>query len=173
MKRLAGLCMGLALAGCAGQPRAPEAADTGAAPVSADAAAQSAADALEITPGPGRADNALYTSLGGLPAIEAVVDAALAEIANDLRINLLFADTDMPYLRARLVEQICEATGGPCTYTGLSMEEAHSGQDVSEEEFGYFVEDLVAAMTRLDVPKDKQDALLAVLGPMKPQVVGQ
>ena len=37
---------------------------------------------------------------------------------------------------------------------------------------GYF-EDLVAAMTKLGVPKDKQDALLGVLGPMKPQVVGQ
>jgi truncated hemoglobin YjbI len=53
------------------------------------------------------------------------------------------------------------------------MEDAHSGQDVSEAEFGYFVEDLVAAMTRLGVPKAQQDALLAVLGPMKPQVVGQ
>ena len=173
MKRLAGLCMVLGLAGCAGQPSAPVAPDTGAAPVSDQAAAASAADALQVTPGPGRADNQLYTELGGLPAIGKVVDATLAVISEDLRINLLFAETDMPYLRARLVEQICEATGGPCTYTGLSMEDAHSGQDVSEAEFGYFVEDLVAAMTQLGVPKAKQDALLAVLGPMKPQVVGQ
>jgi hemoglobin len=173
MKRFVGWFLVLGLAGCAGQPRTPEAVDTGAAPVSAQAAATSAADALKITPGPGRADNALYLGLGGLPAIEQVVDAALAEIGNDLRINLLFAEADMPYLRARLIEQICEASGGPCTYTGLSMEEAHSGQAISEAEFGYFVEDLVAAMTRLGVPRDKQDALLAVLGPMKPQVVGQ
>jgi hemoglobin len=173
MNRLAALCVAVGLAACAGQPRTTASTDTGAAPVSDAAAAASAADALKVTPGPGRADNQHYVDLGGLAAIEAVVDAALAEIANDLRINLLFAETDMPYLRARLVEQICEATGGPCTYTGLSMEEAHSGQDVSEAEFGYFVEDLVAAMTKLGVPKDKQDALLAVLGPMKPQVVGQ
>jgi|APFre7841882724_1041349.scaffolds.fasta_scaffold29790_2 hemoglobin len=173
MKHLFGWCMVIGLAGCAGQPSTSTSTDTGAAPVSDAAAAASAADALKVTPGPGRADNQLYTDLGGLPAIEKVVDASLAEIANDLRINLLFAEADMPYLRARLVEQICEATGGPCTYTGLSMEEAHSGQDVSEAEFGFFVEDLIAAMTKLGVPKDKQDALLAVLGPMKPQVVGQ
>ena len=59
--------MVLGLAGCAGQPRAPVAADTGAAPVNAQAAAASAADALQVAPGPGRADNQLYTALGGLP----------------------------------------------------------------------------------------------------------
>jgi hemoglobin len=152
----------LALAACAAQPK-PEAA----------APAAAGADALKVTPGPGSANDQLYRDLGGLPAIEAVVDAALAEIGADLRINLLFADADMPYLRARLIEQICQATGGPCTYTGLSMEEAHSGQNVTAEEFGYFVEDLVAAMTKLEVPKDKQDALLGLLAPMQPQVVGQ
>ena len=137
------------------------------------AAPATPADALKVTPGPGSANDQLYRDLGGLPAIEKVVDASLAEIGADLRINLLFGETDMPYLRARLIEQICAATGGPCTYTGLSMEEAHSGQDISEEEFGYFVEDLVTAMTRLGVPKDKQDALLGVLAPMKPQVLHQ
>ncbi len=150
------------LAACAAAPKS-ETTPPAAAP----------ADALKVTPGPGSANDQLYRDLGGLPAIEKVVDTSLAEIGADLRINLLFADADMPYLRARLIEQICAATGGPCTYTGLSMEEAHSGQDISDEEFGYFVEDLVAAMTRLGVPADKQQALLGVLAPMKPQVVHQ
>ena len=118
-------------------------------------------------------DDALYQSLGGLPAITAVVDQALVEIGNDLRINILFADSDMKYVRARLIEQICAATGGPCTYTGLSMEEAHSGQDISADEFGYFVEDLIAAMNKLKVPAQQQQDLLALLGSMQGQVVGQ
>jgi hemoglobin len=143
------------------------------APPAVAAAAPNPADALKITPGPGGADDALYREVGGLDGVSKLVDAALAEIGNDLRINVLFAETDMPYLRARLIEQICEATGGPCTYTGQSMEEAHSGMNVSADEFGYFVEDLIAAMKKVGVSDHAQQGLLGALGSMQPQVVGQ
>jgi hemoglobin len=53
------------------------------------------------------------------------------------------------------------------------MEEAHSGLNLSDADFAAFVEDLVAALDELKVPKASQDKLLAILGPMKPQVVGQ
>ena len=163
MKRLLLATLILLLAGCAAQPREE--------PVPATSAA--AADALKVTPGPGRADNALYRSLGELGGIERLVDALLAEVTNDLRINFLFEEADAAYLRARIIEQICEASGGPCTYTGLSMEEAHSGQNVTHEQFGYFVEDLVAAMKKSGVSEAGQSGLLGALGPMQPQVVGQ
>lgn len=133
--------------------------------------ADAPADALAVAPGPGRADDALYRALGGTEGIARVVDAVLAEVAADLRINLLFAEADLPYLRVRLIEQICEASGGPCTFTGLPMDEAHTGQDISEDEFGYFVEDLVRGMTRVGVPAETQQALAALLLPMKPDIV--
>ncbi|HET7844156.1 MAG TPA: group 1 truncated hemoglobin [Xanthomonadales bacterium] len=164
MLRIVAIVLASMLAGCVGQPREEAAAPAPAAP---------AGDGYAVTPGTPQGDDALYRALGGLPAITAVVDEALAQIGNDLRINLLFADSDMKYVRARLIEQICAGTGGPCTYTGLSMEEAHSGQDIKPEEFGYFVEDLVAAMDKLKVPAKQQQDLLALLGSMQGQVVGQ
>ena len=164
MFRIVAIVFALSLAACVGQPREEAAEPVAAAP---------AADGYAVTPGTPQGDDALYQALGGLPAITAVVDQALVEVGNDLRINLLFADSDMKYVRARLIEQICAATGGPCTYTGLSMEEAHSGQDISVEEFGYFVQDLVAAMNKLKVPQQQQRDLLALLGSMQNQVVGQ
>lgn len=117
--------------------------------------------------------DALFRELGGLPAITAVVDLALAKIDSDLRINLFFEKTDHADLRQLVIDQLCEATGGPCKYAGRSMEEAHSGLRLTDQDFSAFVEDLVAAMTELNVPKASQDKLLAVLLPMKPQVVGQ
>ena len=115
----------------------------------------------------------LYRELGGSDGIARVVDLFLAKIANDLRINLFFESTDLKDLRRLVIEQFCAASGGPCTYTGRTMEEAHSGLNLSDADFAAFVEDLVAALDELKVPKATQDKLLALLAPMKPQVVGQ
>ena len=117
--------------------------------------------------------DALYRELGGIEAITKVVDLFLAKVDNDLRINLFFEKTDHKDLRKLVIEQFCEATGGPCKYSGRSMEEAHSGLNLTDADFAAFVEDLVAALNELKVPKASQDKLLGLLGPMKPQVVGQ
>jgi hemoglobin len=122
---------------------------------------------------PSGAKDALYHELGGKDGISRVVDVFLARIDNDLRINLFFEKTDHKDLRNLVIEQFCQATGGPCVYSGRSMEEAHSGLNLTDADFAAFVEDLIAAMDELKVAKASQDKLLALLAPMKPQVVGQ
>ena len=72
------------------------------------------------------------------------------EVHGDARISELFAETDDAYFQARLNEFICQIADGPCEYTGLPMPDAHSGMDISEREFNYFVEDLERAMARPD-----------------------
>ena len=115
----------------------------------------------------------LYRALGGQEGIGKVVDASLVEIHNDKRIAFFFEKTDLADLRRLLVEQLCAATGGPCTYSGRTMEESHSGLNIKEADFDAFVEDLVRAMDKEKVPKDLQKQLLGLLGPMRPEVVGQ
>jgi hemoglobin len=122
---------------------------------------------------PAAANDALCRELGGKEAITKVVDVFLAKVDNDLRINLFFEKTDHKDLRNLVIEQLCEATGGPCKYSGRSMEEAHSGLNLTDADFAAFVEDLVATLNELNVPKPTQDKLLALLAPMKPQIVGQ
>jgi hemoglobin len=119
------------------------------------------------------APDALYLSLGGTAGIERLVDATLARVHADLRINLFFENTDLADLRSLLIEQICSASGGPCVYTGRSMEEAHSGMNLSNEDFSAFVEDLVAAMNEATVAASTQEQVLGLFGPMKPEIVGQ
>ena len=150
--RVTTIALALVLAGCAAESRHADTAAPAAAPAPRPAAK-------------------LYDELGGQPAVEKLVDALVAEIHGDARINKLFANTDIPYFKARLVEQLCQATGGPCTYTGLSMEDAHSGLKITDKEFAQFVEDLDKAMTKAGLDKTQQGKLLAILGPMKPQVV--
>ena len=77
----------------------------------------------------------LYDRLGGKAAITAVIDTFVARVAADPRINKKFARTNIPRVKAMLVDQVCQQTGGPCTYTGRSMKDAHRGMKVTEGEF--------------------------------------
>src|SRR2546423_6557230 len=92
------------------------------------------------------AQPSLYERLGGKPAITAVVDDFVGNVANDTRINKRFANADIPRLKSRLVDQVCEATGGPCKYTGASMRDAHTGMMITDAEFNALVEDLVKSL---------------------------
>lgn len=61
-----------------------------------------------------KTEASLYERLGGKPAIGAVVDDFVGNVAADQRINGRFANTDIPRLKRLLAEQICAGTGaGP------------------------------------------------------------
>lgn len=115
----------------------------------------------------------LYQRLGGKDAIAAVVAEFVGNVAADTRINARFANTDIPRLKVLLTEQICQGSGGPCTYTGRDMKTTHRGMAISDAEFNALVEDLVKALNTFKVAQREQDELLGILGPMKPDVVNQ
>ncbi len=113
----------------------------------------------------------LYERLGGHEAINAVVDDFVGRCAADNRINGKFARTDIPRLTQMLKDQVCMATGGPCTYPGRSMRETHDGMGVTAGEFDALVEDLVATLDQFGVAKAEQDELLGILGPLRSDIV--
>ena len=115
----------------------------------------------------------LYDRLGGKDAITAVVDDFVGNVAADKRINGFFAHTDIPRLKKNLVDQLCAATGGPCTYTGRDMKTAHKGMGITDADFNALVEDLTKSLNKFNVPAKEQGELLGILGPLKPQIVGQ
>ncbi|MGQ0556595.1 MAG: group I truncated hemoglobin [Nitrospiraceae bacterium] len=120
---------------------------------------------------PAMTDKSLYERLGGKPAITAVVEDFVGRVAADSRINGKFANTDIPRLKMLLVEQICQASGGPCTYTGRSMKATHTGMGVSNADFNALVGDLVATLDTFKVPEREKNELLGALGPMKKDIV--
>jgi hemoglobin len=116
-------------------------------------------------------DKSLYDRLGGKDAITAVVDTFVANVGGDKRINGYFASTDLTKLKVNLVNQICEASGGPCKYTGRSMKQTHAGMGVTNAAFDALVEDLVAALDHYKVGKPEKEELLGVLGRMRSDIV--
>lgn len=119
------------------------------------------------------AADSLYQELGERAGIERAVDAILVEVKADKRVGDLFAETDFPYLRERLVEQFCVLAEGPCKYTGLAMEEAHSGMAISSREFNWFVEDIEIGLNKAKIPLKAQNALLSRMAKMRGEVIGK
>src|SRR6266487_3928255 len=113
----------------------------------------------------------LYERLGDGSAVSAVVVDFVARCAAGDRINQKFARTDIPRLTKRLVDQVSEATGRPATYSGRDMKETHAGMGVTAGEFDALVEDLVASLDHLAVPKEDQGELLGLLAPMRGEIV--
>jgi len=120
----------------------------------------------------------LYDRLGGLTGIKAVVDQFVANVGADQKINKFFTATvadpqRLATFKMNLVNQICQGTGGPCKYTGKSMKDAHKGMGITDADFNALVGDLVAALNKFKVSAQNQKDLLALLGPMKGDIVGQ
>ncbi|MFY9558578.1 MAG: group 1 truncated hemoglobin [Blastocatellia bacterium] len=120
----------------------------------------------------------LYSRLGGKTAITAVVDQFVTNCATDTRINKFFADTAkdkkrLAKFKKNLVDQICQASGGPCKYKGKDMKTAHKGMSITDADFNALVEDLVKALDKFNVGATEKNELLGALGPMKGDIVGQ
>ena len=113
----------------------------------------------------------LYQRLGGYKAIVAVVDDFVGNVAADRRINRFFASANVPRLKQSLVDQICAAAGGNCIYTGRDMKSAHAGMGIRSRDFNALVGDLTKTLRKFKVPAKEQGQLLAVLGPMKKDIV--
>jgi hemoglobin len=118
----------------------------------------------------------LYQRLGGREAIKGVVDDFVANMAADPRVNSRFKGLDagrIAKLQTNLADQICDATGGPCAYLGKDMKAVHTGMGITDAEWTATVEDLVKSLNKFNVPAKEQQELLAILGPMKKDIVGQ
>jgi hemoglobin len=141
----------LVLAACAATPPVPSGPETSAA-----------------SAGSG---GTLYQRLGGRDVIDAFVATFVANVGRDPRIQLRFLFTDLDSLRAHLSAQICEATGGPCKYTGKPMKSGHVGMHIRDAEFDAMAEDLAAALKAHGIGPREQQELLAAIGSMRTDIV--
>jgi hemoglobin len=124
---------------------------------------------LEVKDGTG-------TLRGGRDAIRLIVDDFVANLAADSRTKARFEALKPPEverLKSLLADQICEASGGPCAYYGRDMKTTHAGMKITDAEWNATVEALVKALDKYRIASKEKEDLLAALGPMKKDIVGQ
>ncbi len=113
----------------------------------------------------------LFDRLGGKPAIEAVIGEFVKRLASDPRVKFRFANSDIPALTKDLVDFVCVATGGPCTYGGREMGILHASMHVTKAEWDATVEALVGALDALKVPAPEKGEVLGAIGPLESVIV--
>lgn len=119
------------------------------------------------------AADGFYEQLGGKDGVAALVVEFVSIMLADKRIADTFEGVEMDRLHAKLAEQFCMVSGGPCSYTGKSMQEVHEDMKVNNARFNASVEDLQLAMTRRGVPSRVQNRLLGKLAPTQRSIVTQ
>jgi hemoglobin len=113
----------------------------------------------------------LYDRLGGADGVAAIADTLIDRVTADPTLGRSFKDSKLDRIKKLLAEQICDLSGGPCHYSGDSMNEVHAGHHISEAEFYRMVADLREVLKERQVSQGAANELLRLLAPMKRDVV--
>ena len=113
----------------------------------------------------------LYQALGGKAKIDEIVDNFINEIAFDEGTYSFFKDSNMRRFKEKLSEQLCVMAQGPCTYTGDSMEQVHTGMNITEAEFNHGVDLFINAMNKADIEHNVQNRLLNKMAKTREQMI--
>lgn len=108
----------------------------------------------------------VFNDFGGKPGLVAIMDDFMVNLVADPRTKPYFDNEKQTYIKAMLVEQMCELMNGGCTYPGRDMKSSHTGLKINRAAFNALVEDFQLAMDKHNVPFRSQNKLLAKLAPM-------
>lgn len=121
----------------------------------------------------GKPEPTLYQRLGGTEGIAAVVDDFVDNVRADPRINKRFEGVDLNHTKAMLTDLVCQASGGPCKYTGRSVKDIHRGMDISDTEFDDMMSDMSKTLDKFKLPPRERTDVMNLLMSMRGDVVGQ
>ncbi len=73
--------------------------------------------------------------------------------------------------RQLVIEQICQATGGPCIYTGRDTKTTHKGLGITEKQWNASVRHFTATLDKFSVPAKEKGELLGIVGSLTVDIV--
>ena len=123
---------------------------------------------------PADAAPVLYKRLGGYDAIAAVTDDFLGRLASDKQMSRFFIDVSadsLRKLRQHVVDQLCEATGGPCYYFGRTMKTVHASLGITEADWQVTIKHLIGTLEKFKVPDAERSEVLKMFASLKSDIV--
>ena len=114
-----------------------------------------------------------YERIGGAPAVTAVVDALYARLTVDPQVGHYFEGISLPTQKRHMILMLTKVLGGPDTYGGRPLDEAHQPLGISDPDYDRVGETLMGILGEVGVPDDIQGRVVEVLGAVRPQVVSQ
>lgn len=113
----------------------------------------------------------LYAKVGGQEAIEAVVDDFYERVFDDPLLAPYFEDIERDALFAHQVQFLSAVAGGPVSYDGADMQQAHEGMGITDEAFGRVATYLEEALRENGVDDDDVGIILDQVAELKWDVV--
>jgi hemoglobin len=117
----------------------------------------------QVRPG---APPSLYERMGRYDRIATFVDAAFPRVARHPQLRRLFqghARDSQVRQRQLIIDALCQATGGPCAYTGRPMKPVHTGLGITAADWTVFVGILGSALDELKIGAAEKSEFLAML----------
>ncbi|MBV8863614.1 MAG: group 1 truncated hemoglobin [Mycobacterium sp.] len=102
-----------------------------------------------------------YDTVGGHEGIEVLVEDFYGRVLEDDQLATFFAGSDMKYLKSKLVELLASALGGPESYTGRSMKQAHQDRGIMMYHFALMTSHLKDSLRAAGAPPE---AVTQILG---------
>lgn len=117
-------------------------------------------------------EKTLYERLGGEKGVRKLAnDIADNHLKNPLIKTRFEAIEDLDKVKQYVYEFIGAGTGGPQTYTGRDMLTAHTGMNISEQEFIEVVDDIMKAMEKNGLGEAEKKDMLAIGYSLKNEII--
>ena len=116
----------------------------------------------------------LYERLGRYDMIAKIVDTFLPKLGSDPRVASMIsglAATSRNRNRQFIVDQLCEATGGPCVYIGRTMVAAHQGLGITQDLWELSQKKMGETLDELKIKDPERSELIAVIEKLRPDIV--
>ena len=98
-----------------------------------------------------------FQAFGGKEGLVKIMDDFMIGLVADPRTKPFFDNDKQTFIKAMLVEQMCELMNGGCKYPGRDMKASHANMKVNREGFNALVEQFQFAMDKHNVPFSAQN----------------
>jgi len=110
--------------------------------------------------------DSIYDKVGGYGALEVIVEDFYCRVLDDDHLSNFFAGSDMKRLKDKQVEFLAATFGGPGSYTGASMKEAHESRGITRYHFNLVAGHLQDSLCAAGVPRETIAEILAAIAPL-------
>ena len=114
----------------------------------------------------------LYDRVGGEQGVKNLVRSFYDRVLKDPELAPFFEDASIEHLYSMQAEFFGAALGGPVTYSGLSICQAHYGMGIEKEDFARFVNHLIDALSAWQFSEHEINDLISRVNTYADDVTG-
>ncbi|MEW5974371.1 MAG: group 1 truncated hemoglobin [Acidobacteriota bacterium] len=117
-------------------------------------------------------DKSLYERLGGADGIRVLVDDVISAHLENPLVRTRFQNIkDLEHTKKMAREFFAAGSGGPEKYTGKDMHTAHTGMNISEQEYLAVMDDIMGVLDRHKIDDTTKKDVLAILYSLKGEII--